>query len=113
MAIMAAAKGKELWDRLENEPERLYRAFESYLALSSGDRTILEACRGHVGNPEAVNPRIPGAGGPQGTPGVRGRPAEESAARRELLRSSPRRASEAPSKRTGIRGGSRGVATNR
>ena len=45
---------RELWDRLENEPERAYRAFESFLGLPSGERTLLEAYRRHVGNPDAV-----------------------------------------------------------
>ena len=47
---------RELWDRLENEPERAYRAFESFLTLPSGERTILRAYRAHVGNPEAAKP---------------------------------------------------------
>src|SRR5215218_7679432 len=47
---------KELWDRLENEPERAHRAFESFLSLPSGDRTLLGAYRRHVGNPDAVKP---------------------------------------------------------
>jgi len=47
---------RELWERLENEPERAYRAFESFLALPSGGRTLLAAYRQHVGNPEAVKP---------------------------------------------------------
>src|SRR5215213_769212 len=47
---------KELWERLENEPERAYRAFESFLALHSSERTLLEAYRQHVGNPDAVKP---------------------------------------------------------
>jgi hypothetical protein len=47
---------KELWDRLENEPERAYRAFECFLSLPSGKRTLLEAYRQHVGNPDAVKP---------------------------------------------------------
>src|SRR5215210_2591345 len=48
---------RELWDRLENEPERAYRAFfESFLSLPSGERTILEAYRSYVGNPQAVKP---------------------------------------------------------
>ena len=47
---------KELWDRLENEPERAYRAFECFLSLPSGERTLLEAYRRHVGNPDAVKP---------------------------------------------------------
>jgi hypothetical protein len=47
---------KELWDRLENEPERAYRAFECFLSLPSGERTLLEAYRRHVGNPDAAKP---------------------------------------------------------
>src|SRR5215203_2914777 len=47
---------RELWDRLENEPERAYRAFESFLSLPSGERTLLAAYRHHVGNPDAVKP---------------------------------------------------------
>jgi hypothetical protein len=47
---------RELWDRLENEPERAYRAFESFLNLPSGERTLLEAYRRHVGNPDAAKP---------------------------------------------------------
>jgi len=47
---------KELWDRLENEPERAYRAFECFLNLPSGERTLLAAYRQHVGNPDAVKP---------------------------------------------------------
>src|SRR5215217_5336513 len=46
----------ELWDRLENEPERAYRAFECYLALPSRERTLLGAYRQNVGNPDAVKP---------------------------------------------------------
>jgi hypothetical protein len=48
------AENRELWDRLENEPERAYRAFESYLGLPSGERTVVEAYRSHVGNPAAT-----------------------------------------------------------
>src|SRR5918995_1108675 len=47
---------KELWDRLENEPERAYRAFESFLSLPGGERTLLAAYRQHVGNPDAAKP---------------------------------------------------------
>jgi hypothetical protein len=47
---------RELWDRLENEPERACRAFESFLSLPSGKRTLLEAYRQHVGNPDAAKP---------------------------------------------------------
>ncbi len=41
---------------VENEPERAYRAFEAYLTLPSGDRSILEAYRSYVGNPGAAKP---------------------------------------------------------
>jgi hypothetical protein len=47
---------RELWDRLENEPERAHRAFECFLGLSSGERTLLAAYRRHVGNPDAAKP---------------------------------------------------------
>ena len=47
---------RELWDRLENETERAYRAFEGFLSLPSGDRTLLAAYRHHVGNPDAIKP---------------------------------------------------------
>ena len=47
---------KELWDRLENEPERAYLAFEAFLALPSRERTLLKAYRVHVGNPHAAKP---------------------------------------------------------
>jgi hypothetical protein len=46
----------ELWERLENEPERAYRAFEAFLSLPGRERTLLEAYRQHVGNPDAVKP---------------------------------------------------------
>jgi hypothetical protein len=49
-------ENRELWDRLENEPTRVFHAFQSFLNLPSGDRTLLAAYRGHVGNPEAVKP---------------------------------------------------------
>jgi hypothetical protein len=47
---------RELWDRLENEPERAYRAFEVFLSLPGGERTLLGAYRRHVGNPDATKP---------------------------------------------------------
>src|SRR5215218_5774056 len=47
---------RELWDRLQNEPERAYRAFECFLSLPSGERTLLGAYRRHVGNPDAAKP---------------------------------------------------------
>jgi len=47
---------RELWDRLENEPERAYRAFECFLSLPSDHRTIVEAYRVYVGNPDAEKP---------------------------------------------------------
>ena len=53
---MDIEKKKELWDRLENEPESAYRAFESFRNLPIGDRTLIEAYRQHVGNPSAARP---------------------------------------------------------
>ena len=47
---------RELWDRLQNEPERAYRAFECFLSLPSGERTLLGAYRRHVGNPDVAKP---------------------------------------------------------
>ena len=47
---------RELWDRLENEPERAYSAFGSFLNLPSSQRTLLAAYRRHVGNPGAAKP---------------------------------------------------------
>src|SRR5829696_10516569 len=47
---------REVWDRLKNEPERAYRAFESFLSLPSGERTLLEAYRQHVDNPAVIKP---------------------------------------------------------
>jgi hypothetical protein len=47
-------KKKELWDRLENEPETAYRAFETYRNLPSAERTVIAAYRHHTGNPDAV-----------------------------------------------------------
>jgi hypothetical protein len=65
-------QNNEVWDRLENEPERAYRAFESFLALPGGERTLLEAYRQHVGNPDAAKPPIRGVGGRVSSPGGRG-----------------------------------------
>src|SRR4028118_1490317 len=53
---MDTEKKRELWDRLDNEPERAHRAFQTFLSLPSEDRTLVEAYRGHVGNPQAVKP---------------------------------------------------------
>jgi hypothetical protein len=47
---------RELWDRLENEPERAYRAFECFLNLPSSERTLLGAYRRHVSNTDAAKP---------------------------------------------------------
>jgi len=44
---------RELWDRLENESERAYRAFEVFLRLPSSERTLTAAYQHHVGNPDA------------------------------------------------------------
>jgi hypothetical protein len=53
---MDIEKKEELWNRLENEPERAYRAFEAYRNLPSAERTLIEAYRQHVSNPYAVKP---------------------------------------------------------
>ena len=53
---MDTEKSRELWDRLDNEPERAHRAFRTFLSLPCSDRTVVEAYRGHVGNPQAVKP---------------------------------------------------------
>src|SRR5215218_4331160 len=50
---MDTEEKRELWDRLENEPERAYRAFESFVSLPSGERTLVAAYRQFVGNPDA------------------------------------------------------------
>ena len=47
---------KELWERLTSEPERAYRAFGCFLSLPTGERTLLEAYRRHVGNPDTPKP---------------------------------------------------------
>jgi len=47
---------KEVWDRLDTESERAHRAFQTFMSLPSDDRTVVEAYRDHVGNPEAVKP---------------------------------------------------------
>ena len=49
-------KARELWERLAHEPERAFRAFEAYRNLPSGERTVIEAYRSHVGNPDAPKP---------------------------------------------------------
>ena len=59
---MDTERSKELWDRLENEPERAYRAIESYPRLPSGERPLVEAYTVHVGNPDAVKPSEAWAG---------------------------------------------------
>jgi hypothetical protein len=56
LSSMDIEKKKELWDRLDNEPERAYRAFEFYRNLPSGERTLIEAYRQHVGNRDAAKP---------------------------------------------------------
>ena len=52
---MDETKPNELWERLANERERAYRAFQSFLYLP-GERTLLDAYRSHVGNPTAAKP---------------------------------------------------------
>ena len=46
-------QNKEVWDRLENESERAYRAFEVFLRLPSSERTLTAAYQHHVSNPDA------------------------------------------------------------
>lgn len=47
---------RELWHQLENEPRTAFEAFQTFLSLPSGGRTVVEAYRSHVGNPGAVKP---------------------------------------------------------
>jgi len=53
---MDIEKKRELWERLENESERAYRAFESYRTLPSAERTLIAAYRQYVSNPHAAKP---------------------------------------------------------
>jgi hypothetical protein len=43
----------ELWERLENETDRAFEAFRTFLSLPTGDRTLVAAYRKFVGNPNA------------------------------------------------------------
>jgi hypothetical protein len=52
---------RELWDRLANEPERACRAFECFLTLPSGPRTILEVTGATLAIQRLPNPPIRGA----------------------------------------------------
>jgi hypothetical protein len=45
---------EQLWHRLANEPTRAFEAFQTFLSLPSGGRTVIEAYRSHVGNPQAT-----------------------------------------------------------
>jgi len=45
---------RELWDQLQNEPKRAFHAFQTFLRLPSGSRTVVEAYRRHVDNPQAT-----------------------------------------------------------
>ena len=45
---------RELWDSLDSEPSRAYEAFQTYLSLPSGDRTLVAAYRHYVDNPNAL-----------------------------------------------------------
>src|SRR5215211_7918241 len=47
---------RELWHRLTTEPERAHRAFQCFLNLPSGERTLLAAYKLHVDNPNAGKP---------------------------------------------------------
>ena len=43
-----------MWDQLANEPKRAFQAFQTFLRLPSGSRTVVEAYRRHVDNPQAT-----------------------------------------------------------
>jgi hypothetical protein len=47
---------RELWDRLTTESERAHHAFQCFLNLPSGERTLLAAYKLHVDNPSARKP---------------------------------------------------------
>jgi hypothetical protein len=47
---------QELWERLENETDRAFEAFRTFLSLPTGDRTLVAAYRRFVGNPTASKP---------------------------------------------------------
>jgi hypothetical protein len=47
---------RELWDRLTTESERAHHAFQCFLNLPSGERTLLAAYKQHVDNPSARKP---------------------------------------------------------
>ena len=47
---------RELWDRLTTESERAHHAFQCFLNLPSGERTLLAAYKLHVDNPNAGKP---------------------------------------------------------
>jgi hypothetical protein len=45
---------EQLWHRLQNEPRRAFEAFQTFLSLPSGSRTVVEAYRRHVNNAHAT-----------------------------------------------------------
>ncbi len=47
---------KEPWDRRRDEPAKAYSAFEIYLNLPPGQRTLKAAYRLHTGNEDAASP---------------------------------------------------------
>ena len=44
---------KQIWDRLDGEPSRAYEAFQTFVSLPSGERTMVTAYRQFVGNAAA------------------------------------------------------------
>jgi hypothetical protein len=54
---MDTEKSKQLWHRLQNEPETAFRAFECFLTLPrDATRTVVAAYRRHTGNAVALKP---------------------------------------------------------
>ncbi len=45
--------GREAWERLEGEPSKAFAAFQVYLSMSRGERSIAAAYRQISGKPEA------------------------------------------------------------
>jgi hypothetical protein len=56
MAERSTHRPKEPWDRRRDEPAKAYGAFEIYLNLPPGQRTLKAAYRLHTGNENAAGP---------------------------------------------------------
>jgi len=44
---------KKIWDRLDGEPSRAFKAFQTFVSLPSSERTMVTAYRQFVGNAHA------------------------------------------------------------